>query len=116
VSDTAPASDELELISDNRCVRYNRAILALLLVNLAATVGFGVLGVHDRGQAAKPNPKPSHTATSTPRPSATPSAPEPSGPSTPLPSLTMPPDPSGTACNIFDPECDSGSSTGGASS
>ncbi|MFF4902202.1 hypothetical protein [Streptomyces sp. NPDC001068] len=111
MSDTAPASDELELISDNRCVRYNRAILALLLVNLAATVGFGVLGVHDRHQDAKPNPKPSHTATSTPRPSATPSAPEPSSSPTPGPSLSFPPDPTGSACNIFDPECDSGASS-----
>jgi hypothetical protein len=28
----------------------------------------------------------------------------------------MPADPTGTACNIFDPECDSGSSTGAATS
>lgn len=97
-----------------RCVRYNRVILALLVLNLLVTITFGVLGaVDDRGHSTKPDPKPSATAT----PSPTPTAPEPSsGPtSDPRPTPTMPPDPTGGACNIFDPECDSGSTTGGVS-
>ncbi|MFK0279487.1 hypothetical protein ACIQVL_03300 [Streptomyces sp. NPDC090499] len=122
MSDTAPAPAELELISDGhgeRCARYSIVIIVLLTINLIATIGFGLLGVHDRRTSTVPNPKPSHTATSTPTPSSSPSPPEPSGtstPSPPSPSLSMPSDPTGTACSIWDPECDSGSITGGTSS
>ncbi|MET7573345.1 hypothetical protein ABZT04_33345 [Streptomyces sp. NPDC005492] len=109
------ALEPAELISDGTCrpcVRYSRAILALLLVNLLVTVVFGVLGVRD-GSSTKPDPKPSPTATATPSPST----PTPSGGSmpTPMPTPTMPPDPTARSCNIFDPECDSGA-TGGISS
>ncbi|MFC9280893.1 hypothetical protein [Streptomyces collinus] len=106
----------LELVAEGcgaRCVRYNRVLLALLVLNLLATITFGVIGVvDDRGQSTKPDPKPSATATPSPRPSE----PESSGgsTSTSLPTPSMPPDPTGGACNIFDPECDSGSTTGGA--
>lgn len=122
MSDTAPVPAELELISDDhgeRCARYNIVIIVLITLNLLATIGFGLLGVHDRRTSTPPDPKPSHTATSPPTPSPSPSKPEPSGtstPSLPSPSLPMPSDPTGTACSIWDPECDSGSSTGGTSS
>ncbi|MFF4543677.1 hypothetical protein ACFY1J_05430 [Streptomyces sp. NPDC001406] len=125
MSDPAPCSspcsaalDPAELISDGTCrtcVRYSRAILALLLVNLLVTVVFGVLGVVRDGSSAKSDPKPSPTATRTPSPSApTPSGGSTSGGSTPTP--TMPSDPTDGACNIFDPECPgtTGGSSGGS--
>lgn len=126
MSDPAPCSspcpaalEPAELISDGTCrtcVRYSRAILALLLVNLLVAVVFGVLGVVRDDSSTKPAPKPSPTATATPSPSA----PDPSGDPTsggstptPMPTPTMPPDPTDGSCNIFDPECPG--TSGGAS-
>ncbi|MDX2554730.1 hypothetical protein [Streptomyces stelliscabiei] len=114
---SSPCPAELEpaeLISDGNCrtcIRYSRAILVLLVVNLLATVVFGVLGAV-RDDSTEPGPKPSPTATATPSPSD----PDPSGgptatpPPEPTPTAPMPSDPSDGGCNIFDPEC---SSTGG---
>ncbi|MFE3644813.1 hypothetical protein ACFXOM_28205 [Streptomyces sp. NPDC059169] len=82
---SSPCPAELEpaeLISDGNCrtyIRYSRAILVLLVVNLLATVVFGVLGAV-RDDSTEPGP--------------TPTAP-------------MPSDPSDGGCNIFDPECSS---------
>ncbi|MFI7299306.1 hypothetical protein [Streptomyces sp. NPDC050121] len=108
------ALEPAELVSDGNCrtcIRYSRAILVLLVVNLLASVVFGVLGAV-RDDSTEPSPKPSPTATATPSPSD----PDPSGGPTPTPEPTptasMPPDPTDGGCNIFDPEC---SSTGGSS-
>jgi hypothetical protein len=131
VSDPAPnkapcsspcpaALGSVELVTDGACctcLRYNRAILALLLVNMLITVVFGVLGTVRDDSAAKPGPKPSPTATATQSPSEpTPSKPDPSSPPThPTPTAAPTgPEPTGTPCNIFDPECSStGGTTGG---
>ncbi|WNZ14917.1 hypothetical protein [Streptomyces sp. 11x1] len=51
---------------------------------------------------------------STTAPDTPPTSEQSADPSTPPVSTPpMPPDPTGTACSIFDPECDSGSTTGG---
>ncbi|WP_411147431.1 hypothetical protein [Streptomyces sp. A30] len=109
-SSPCPAAlESTELVSDGTCLRYNRAILVLLVVNLLVSVVVGVLGaVLD--DSTEPGPKPSPAATATPSPSD----PGPSGgpPSTPEPTPPLPPDPTDGGCNIFDPEC---SSTGGSS-
>lgn len=98
MSDSAPskspsssAEDEsVELVAED-CTRWtccNRLLLALLVVNLLISLTNLVVGLaHDSGSPTTPDPTPSPTA-------------------------PMPPDPTGTACNIFDPECSSG--TGGA--
>ncbi|MFJ1552769.1 hypothetical protein [Streptomyces mirabilis] len=107
------ALEPTELISDGTCrtcLRYNRAILVLLVVNLLVSVVFGVLGAVRDDSSTDPGPKPSPTATATPRssdPGPSTSTPEPTQPA------PMPPDPTDGGCNIFDLEC---SSTGGSSS
>lgn len=121
MSDTTQAPQELELIADDRRTRFDIVITVLLLVNLVATVGFGLLGVRDRHQAQPGTPKPSHSATSTPspRPSTTSSAPSPSTsatPSNPMPTMSGTPDPTDSnGCNIFDAECQNGGSDGPSS-
>ncbi|MFF8399872.1 hypothetical protein [Streptomyces sp. NPDC016172] len=118
------ALEPAELISDGTCctcLRYNRAILALLVANLLVALVFGVLGVVRDDSSAKPGPKPSPTATATPSPSEpAPSELDPSSPPTHDPTPTAAPtgpEPTGSPCNIFDPECPGstgGSTTGGA--
>lgn len=118
--ETCPAALEpAELISDGTCRNrrfYDLAILALVSLNLVATILFGVLGLVDDDEP-KPDPKPSPTS------SPTPGTPEPSSPPTggsggPTGEPTSPGEPtpsdpggSGGGCSIFDPEC--GSTSGG---
>ena len=108
----AAALEPAELISDGTCrtcLRYSRATLVLLVINLLATVVFGVLGVV-RDDSTEPGPKPSPTATATPTPSDLGPSSGPTSTPEPTPTAPMPPDPTDAGCNIFDPEC---SSTGG---
>lgn len=112
-SSSCPATlESVELVAEGccRCTRYNRLIVALLVVNLLIALTSLVTGLaRNPASPADPDPRPSSTAPADPSPSSPPTS-EP--PSTPKPTPTMPPDPTGTACNIFDPECSSG--TGGA--
>lgn len=121
MSDSAPSKslsssaerESVELVAED-CTRWtccNRLLLALLVVNLLISLTNLVVGLaHGNGSSATPEPTPSTTAPADPSPSssATNELPRP----TPSPTAPMPPDPTGTACNIFDPECSSG--TGGA--
>ncbi|MFE2181393.1 hypothetical protein [Streptomyces sp. NPDC059455] len=79
-----------------------RSIFILVAATLVLTVVYG------RDTPSNPKPAPSTAAPTNPSPSS-PSTTEPT--SAPKPTPSMPQDPIGTACNIFDPECSSG--TGG---
>ncbi|MFF7169722.1 hypothetical protein [Streptomyces pseudovenezuelae] len=125
MSDSAPTLDcsscpaklePAELISDGTCrtrLVYDRAILALLVVNMILTVVFGVLGVVQNDSSTDPGPNPSPTATATPSPDDPSSSGDPAPSPKPTPTPSMPADPTDGGCNIFDPECSDSDATAG---
>jgi hypothetical protein len=97
----------------------SRRGLVVLVAAIAAAFAVGVLvggGIVDTGAGGTPGPRPTVTRT----PTATPSKPASASPTSPAPTSAVPTPtdvPTGPApsspCNMFDPECSSGS--GGAS-
>ncbi|MFI8206645.1 hypothetical protein [Streptomyces sp. NPDC085937] len=116
-----------ELISDGTCcrarARFQYILLVLIVLNLVATVAFGVVGLlrNDSSSSTSPTPSPTSTPTTappTPAPTTAPPSEPPSSGGTDGgvdPTPTMPPDPTdggnGGCSSIFDPEC-SGTSGG----
>ncbi|MGA5127667.1 hypothetical protein ACPCAG_30750 [Streptomyces pseudogriseolus] len=116
-----------ELISDGTCcrarARFQGVLLVLIVLNLVATVAFGVLGLVENDSSSAPSPTPTPTPTSAPPTTA---APDPTAEPTSEPggsnggsesggTTPAPPSPtdggSGGCGGIFDPEC-SGTSGG----
>ncbi|MFG2408818.1 hypothetical protein ACGFR8_31630 [Streptomyces brevispora] len=82
------------------CTRYSRALLVITCATLLCALVSAVLGIStaiDVEDGSSPGPSPSTTAPADPSPSSTPNEPEPTN----------------TPCNMFDPECSSGGTSGG---
>ena len=109
---SSPESTELELVAGT-C--RGGLLLVLNILNLvAALVCIGLIVAFPRA-GSDPTPTPTKSATVHPSPSSpatkTPSG-EPSTTTVPQPTPTMPSDPTDGSCNIFDPECSPGTSSG----
>lgn len=96
------------------CARYTRILLAISCATLLCALVSAVLGIStalDDGPGSDPKPVPSSSPSTTAPadPSPTPTDPEPT-PTDPAPTE---PEPTSTPCNMFDPECSSGGSSGG---
>ncbi|MFE7941976.1 hypothetical protein ACFU46_32155 [Streptomyces griseoincarnatus] len=115
-----------ELISDGTCCRarsrFQYMLLVLVVLNLVATVSFGVLGIFEDGSSRTPSPTPTSVPPTTPAPN--PTAERPVTPAARTAARTRaaprprPPDPtdggSDRCGSIFDPECSDTSGGTGA--
>ncbi|WP_371605024.1 hypothetical protein OG345_42155 (plasmid) [Streptomyces sp. NBC_01220] len=113
MSDTTPVPLQPRCTAPcSTCSRYSRILLAITCATLLCALVSAVLSIGtaiDDGTASNPKPIPSSspsttTAPTDPFPTPTPTEPEP---------IPTEPEPTSTPCNMFDPECSSGGSSGG---